>query len=352
MKVDFLQKFITSGVRALHFLAIALSLSLTPSVTLAQDDDLAPAAAKIQSLSFRVRLVPQLQTQDAAHDIDVHSMWASAAEADLVSVRQIIDRLKLEAAEKTMEMEQEIAFLVPESKAQELNPLAEELKALTIGSEKSKTRFLEKRFTLHPASKGNLSNQEDIATVMWLLSALVAGVLLIACANVANLLLARSTARRKEIAVRLALGASRWQLIRLVLAESLLLSVIGGTLGLLAANWATDALLVFANPAGSQSLPLETTPDLRVLLFTFILSLLTGLLFGLAPALAVSGVAIGIPLALTLSHFSKSMLFQIEPTNPATYIGAALFLLTVALTASLIPALRASRIDPISALRH
>jgi len=166
--------------------------------------------------------------------------------------------------------------------------LAEELKALTIGSEKSKTRFLEKRFTLHPASKGNLSNQEDIATVMWLLSALVAGVLLIACANVANLLLARSTARRKEIAVRLALGASRWQLIRLVLAESLLLSVIGGTLGLLAANWATDALLVFANPAGSQSLPLETTPDLRVLLFTFILSLLTGLLFGLAPALAAT----------------------------------------------------------------
>jgi predicted permease len=166
--------------------------------------------------------------------------------------------------------------------------LLEERKELTLRSENTTNRFLAKRFTLHSASHGNLSNQKDIATVMWLLSALVAGVLLIACANVANLLLARSTARRKEIAVRLALGASRWQLIRLVLAESLLLSVIGGTLGLLAANWATDALLAFANPAGAQVLPLETAPDVRILLFTFALSLATGLLFGLAPALAAT----------------------------------------------------------------
>ncbi|MFN0106654.1 MAG: ABC transporter permease [Bryobacteraceae bacterium] len=166
--------------------------------------------------------------------------------------------------------------------------LAEEVKELTLRSQDHANRFVAKRFTLHPASHGNLSNEKDIATVMWLLSALVAGVLLIACANVANLLLARSTARRKEIAVRLALGASRWQLIRLVLAESLLLSVMGGTLGLLAANWATDALLVFTNPAGSQSLPLDTAPDIRVLLFTVGLSILTGFLFGLAPALAAT----------------------------------------------------------------
>ena len=166
--------------------------------------------------------------------------------------------------------------------------LADESKLMTFRVDATRTRFLARRFTIHPASHGNLSNEKDIAAVMWLLSALVAGVLFIACANVANLLLARSTARRKEIAVRLALGASRWQLIRLVLAESILLSLIGGTLGLLAANWANDALLAFTNPAGSQSLPLDTAPDLRVLLFTFSLSVLTGLIFGLAPALAAT----------------------------------------------------------------
>lgn len=166
--------------------------------------------------------------------------------------------------------------------------LAEELKLMTLPNEAIAKRFLAKRLQLTLAAHGNLSNEREIATAMWLLAALVGGVLLIACANVANLLLARATARRKEIAVRLALGASRWQLIRLVLAESMVLSAVGGVLGLLAANWANDALLIFANPAGSQSLPLETTPDLRVVLFTLALSLLTGFFFGLVPALAAT----------------------------------------------------------------
>lgn len=166
--------------------------------------------------------------------------------------------------------------------------LIEESKTYLNLDETRKKRFLDRRFRIHPASHGNLSDPDSVSTAMWLLSALVAGVLLIACANVANLLLARSTARRKEIAVRLALGASRGQLIRLVLTESLLLSSIGGAVGLLAATWATDALLLFANPAGSQRFPLDTTPDYRILLFTLGISLLTGLLFGLAPALAAT----------------------------------------------------------------
>ena len=166
--------------------------------------------------------------------------------------------------------------------------LLEELKLYRNMDDSRRTRFLARRVRLESASRGNLASREQVSTVMWLLTALVAGVLLIACANVANLLLARSTARRKEIAVRLALGASRWQLIRLVLAESLLLSLIGGALGLLAANWAADALIAFTNPAGSQQLVLETTPDLRIVLFTLALSVLTGLAFGLAPAFAAT----------------------------------------------------------------
>ncbi len=140
---------------------------------------------------------------------------------------------------------------------------------------------------LLPGARGGSDLRAQYKAPLEILMGVVVLVLLIACANLANFLLAKAVVRERESSTRLALGSTRARLIGLVLIETLLLSLCGGALGVLLAFWGTRALINFV-VAGSTYIVLDPKPDLHVLLFTLGVSLLTGLLFGLSPAVRVS----------------------------------------------------------------
>jgi predicted permease len=160
----------------------------------------------------------------------------------------------------------------------ELNGCARQLEQQFPDTNKERGVNLASASGAHPALRGVLT------AFLAILMAVVVIVLLIACANVANLLLASAAARSKEIAVRLSLGATRWRLVRQLLTESVLLSLGSGVLGIFLAIWATDFFLSLLPPTGLPFAP-DLSLDRRVLGFTLSLSLLTGIVFGLAPAL-------------------------------------------------------------------
>src|SRR5262249_19808281 len=145
------------------------------------------------------------------------------------------------------------------------------------------------RIELKPGLRGASDLSEEFGTELSILMAVVGIALLIASINIANLLLARAASRQKEIAVRLAVGASRGQLVRQLLIESALLSVVGGALGLLLAEWGVGFLLTVLS-YGRATVSFALEPDVRILAFTLGVSLLTGILCGLAPALRATRV--------------------------------------------------------------
>ena len=159
-----------------------------------------------------------------------------------------------------------------------------EIQDIKTPSATFKQRFVAKRLELLPGGRGLSDLRAEFSTPLSVLMGMVGVVLLIACANVANLMLARTASRRKEIVLRLALGAGHARIVRQQLVESGLLAFGGAALGLVLASW-TGALLLRALPGDPTSRNLSAGPDARVLVFTLGLALLTALVFGLAPAL-------------------------------------------------------------------
>jgi predicted permease len=157
-------------------------------------------------------------------------------------------------------------------------------KEMTKISAYEREHYLQMKLKVMPGGRGQSYARMFLEGPLWAMMAMVGLVLLIACANVANLMIARAAARQKEIAVRLAIGASRWQIIRQLLMESGLIAVAGGLVGLIVSRFCLRMLADLV-PQTDPPMKFVIAPDLNVLLFTFGVCIVTALLFGLLPAL-------------------------------------------------------------------
>ncbi len=185
-------------------------------------------------------------------------------------------------------------------------------------------------------SRGMMDHRRAYSATIDGLFIVVALVLLVACANVANLLLARAALRSAEVNVRLAVGAGRWRLIRQLLTESVLLSALGGAVGVLIALWSKSGLVALADKDhGLLPNGLELSLSWRVLLFTSVVSLLTGVLFGMAPALRATSLDLTSSLKQSrrttgvVSRLSKGLIVAQVAVSLLLLVGAGLFIRTL-----------------------
>jgi len=197
--------------------------------------------------------------------------------------------------------------------------------------------YLKRSFALRPAATGFSDTGTHYRTALFTVMVVVGLVLLIACANIANLLLARAEARQREISVRMAIGAGRGRVIRQLMTESLLLSICGAGGGLLFAVWGSHLLVRLLSKTGNQ-LQLNVAPDLRVLAFAIGAALLTGLLFGLAPAMRATRIlpnqmlkehARGLVAGTSRFNLGKALVTGQVALSLMLLVGAALFLGTL-----------------------
>lgn len=257
------------------------------------------------------------------------AQWGAEAEAATAAYFQsastwwlvVMGRLKPDVSESQARADLDVIFnrsidaMITSEKQQENRP-ALKLVAGNKGLDELRNQFSEPLFVLMGA---------------------VGLVLLIACANVAGLLLSRATARQKEIAVRLSLGASRSRLIQQLLTESLLLAVIGGTLGLLVSRWMSELLLALV-ASGRQRIELPLGVNGRVLLFTAGVAVLTGVLFGLAPAFSATRMSLSSALkeggssskaGARRSRLARALVSAQVALSLVLLVGAGLFLRTL-----------------------
>jgi predicted permease len=199
----------------------------------------------------------------------------------------------------------------------------------------TKARFLRASLRVTPGGQGRSDLREGYETPLRVLMAIVALVVLIACANVANLLLERAVGRQREMAVRQALGASAWQMSRRMLVESLMLALVGGVAGLLVALWTSQTLIGFVD-VDDAAVTLRATPDLRVLSFTLALCVGAGLLFGLAPALAARRVELT-PALKPDGHWGSGVSARWDSRKGGRLEGGLLFFVASALATALLP---------------